>query len=550
MAQTGNSSTWGPLREPVFRALWIAAVASNVGTWMQNIGAEWLMTTLAPFPVMVALMQTAENSPTFLLGLPAGALADIVDRRRLLLVTQAWMLLAATALGVLTLAGLTTSWILLALTFVLGLGSAMNAPAWQAIVPEIVERSELPAAISLNSVAFNIARAIGPALGGFLVAAIGSGAVFLLNAASFVGVMLVLYRWRRTPVESISPTERVLGAMRAGLRYVRHAPELQAVLVRTAAFVTCASALWAMLPLFARQELGRGALGYGVLLGGLGSGAVLAATVLNRLRQRLSPEQLTIAGTILFAAVTAAIAYIRVFPLVFVAMVAGGIAWMTLMSGFNTAVQTVVPSWVRARALAVYLFVFFGGMAAGSAVWGAIAGQIGIPRTLLCAAAALVAGLLTAFRFQMKRAENLDLEPSLHWSDPAVVIEPHPEHGPVLVVVEYRIDPTRAIEFIAAMDEMKTIVKRDGASRWGLFNDPGDPARYVETFLVESWAEHIRQHARITGEDRAVQEHVRSFHVSDSPPVVSHLIAAQAASRTRLRDLARRLRRGPLNHGA
>ena len=389
-------SPWSPLRLSLFRALWVAAVASNVGTWMHNVGAEWLMTTLAPTPIMVALMQTAENSPTFLLALPGGALADIVDRRRLLLFTQTWMLVAAVALGVLTLTGLTTPWVLLTLTFMLGLGAALNAPAWQAIVPELVPRTELPLAVSLNSVAFNIARAVGPALGGLLVAAIGSWAVFFLNSLSFVGVIYVLYRWRREPVESISPTERVMGAMRAGLRYARHAPELRAVLVRTVVFVSCASALWALLPLLARQELGMGALGYGVLLGGLGAGAIVGAFVLPKARRSLSTNALVGCGTLLFAAATAALAYVHAFALLCAAMVFGGVAWMTTMSSFNIGVQTVVPEWVRARALAVYLLSFFGTMAAGSAVWGAVAERAGVPPALLCASAGLVTGLAAA----------------------------------------------------------------------------------------------------------------------------------------------------------
>src|SRR5215213_1818024 len=280
MSERG-SSTWSPLRLPLFRALWLAAVASNVGTWMHNVGAEWLMTTLAPTPFLVALMQTAETAPTFLLALPAGALADIVDRRRLLIFSQAWMLCAAVALAASALAGLTSPTVLLLLTFALGLGAAMNAPAWQAIVPELVPREELASAVSLNGVAFNIARAVGPALGGLIVAAAGPWAVFLLNSFSFVGVILVLYRWRRESVESISPTERVVGAMRAGLRYARHAPELRNVLVRTGAFALCASALWALMPLVARRELGLGPFQYGLLLGCLGAGAIAGAFLLS-----------------------------------------------------------------------------------------------------------------------------------------------------------------------------------------------------------------------------------------------------------------------------
>jgi len=526
-------SAWSPLSHSLFRALWLAAVASNVGTWMQNVGADWLMTTLAPSPFMVALMQTAENAPLFMLALPAGALADIADRRRLLLLTQSWMLVSAVALGLLTLFGLTTPWILLTLTFALGLGSALNAPAWQAIVPELVPRPELPSAVALNSIAFNIARAVGPALGGFVVAAAGTWAVFFLNSLSFIGVIFVLYRWQREPSESISPAERVTGAMRAGVRYVRHAPEMRAVLIRTGVFVSCASALWAMLPLIAKQELGLGALGYGVLLGGLGAGAILAAIVLPAIRRKVSINLLIVSGTLLFAAVTATLATVHVFPILCVVMVFGGIAWMALMSSFNVIAQTVVPEWVRARALSIYLLVFFGGMALGSAFWGTIAARIGIPMTLLFAAAALIAGLIAGYFFPLWMGEELNLDPSLHWADPMVVSEPHPEAGPVLVTVDYQIEPERAKEFVEAMQEMKRTLRRDGASRWGLFNDPSKPGHYVETFLVESWAEHMRQHARVTNEDREVQDHVRSFHVGDSPPIVAHLIAERAPKRNR-----------------
>ena len=520
-----SSSTWSPLRLPLFRALWLAAVASNVGTWMHNVGAEWLMTTLAPTPFIVALMQTAETAPTFLLALPAGALADIVDRRRLLIFSQAWMLLAAVALAVSTLAGLTNPTVLLLLTFALGLGAAMNAPAWQAIVPELVPRDELAAAVSVNSVAFNIARAVGPALGGLLVAAAGPWAVFLLNSLSFVGVIIVLYRWRREKVESISPTERVVGAMRAGLRYTRHAPELKSVLVRTGLFALCASALWAMMPLLARVELKLGAFEYGVLLGCLGAGAVAGVFVIAWARRTVSVNLLVVLGTVVFAGATAALGYLMNYALLCVALFAGGVAWMTTMSSFNISAQTVVPEWVRARALALYLLVFFGSLAAGAAAWGALAERFGLHLTLYAAAAALLAGLAAAPFFPLRGGEGLDLNPSLHWTDPTFVQEPSPDHGPVLVTVEYLIDPARSEEFARAMQDVKRIVRRDGATRWGLFADTAQPGRYLETFLVESWAEHMRQHARVTNEDRAVQSRARSFHVGDAPPVVTHLVA-------------------------
>jgi predicted MFS family arabinose efflux permease len=501
---------------------------------MQNVGAEWLMTSIAPSPMMVALMQTAEMTPLFLLALPAGALADVLDRRRLLLFTQGWMLLAATALALLTLLGLTGAWTLLSLTFSLGLGAALNAPAWQAIVPELVPREELAAAVSLNSVAFNIARALGPALGGVVVALFGPWAVFLLNAVSFLGIMLVLYRWQREPSESVLPTERVVGAMRAGLRYVRHSPELRTVLLRTGIFVVSASALWAMLPLIARKELGLSAVSYGVLLGGLGAGAVLAAFILPTLRRLVSINMLAACATVAFALVTLTLAFVRVMPLLVAAMILGGVAWMSLMSSFNVSVQTVVPAWVRARALAIYLLVFFGGLACGSALWGAVATRLGTSRALLCAACSMMLTLLAALRYRLMAGESLDLNPSLHWSEPMVVSQPHPEDGPVLVTVEYLIDPARAEEFHEAMREMRRILRRDGAMRWGLFNDQAEPGRYLETFLVESWAEHMRQHARVTNADRAIQDQARSFHLGPEPPVVTHLIAEKISEKRRL----------------
>jgi predicted MFS family arabinose efflux permease len=411
----------------------------------------------------------------------------------------------------------------------------LNAPAWQAIVPELVPRSELPAAVSLNSVAFNIARAVGPALGGLVVAAIGSWAVFLLNSLSFIGVLFVLYRWRREPVESISPTERVAGAMRAGLRYVRHDPQLRAVLVRTGVFVSCASALWAMMPLVARQQLGLGAFSYGVLLGGLGAGAILAAFILPAVRRHLSINAMTISGTIIFAAATATLATVRIFPLLCVVMIFGGVAWMALMSSFNISVQALVPAWVRARVLAIYLLVFFGGMALGSAFWGMVATRTSISNALLYAAATLIVGNAAAYFFPLHAGDALDLEPSLHWSDPILISQPDPEDGPVLVTVDYQIDPARAEEFATAMLEVKRIVRRDGAMRWGLFTDPARPGHYVETFLVESWAEHMRQHARHTNEDRAAQELVRSFHSGDFPPLVTHLVAEDFSKKDKRR---------------
>jgi MFS family permease len=519
------TSAWSPLRQPLFRALWIAAVTSNVGTWMQSTGAVWLMTSLTPSPLMVALVQTATSLPFFLLALPAGALADVVDRRRLLLGTQGWMLTAAAVLGLLTLVGATTPWTLLALTFLLGFGSAVNTPAWQAITPDLVPRPELPAAVALGGAAVNLARAVGPALGGFIVAAAGSGSVFLLNAASFVGVMIVLYRWHPSRQKSALPAEGVWGAMRAGMRYVRYAPALGAVLVRTAVFVSCGSALWALLPLVARREMGLGAVGYGVLLGCLGAGAIAGTATLPKVRRRVAVDAHVAGATVVFAAATVALAYLRGFGVLCAAMVAGGMAWTTLMSSLSATAQLALPSWVRARGLAMYAFVFMGGMGAGSAFWGAVAARVDLSAALVCAALGLVVGLTVMTRYRLALSEALDLTPSRHWPEPAVVMAPGPEEGPVLVLVEYQIDPVRAHEFALAMQAVRRERLRDGATRWGLFRDPANPGRHVEAFTVVSWVEHLRQHERVTMEDRAAEARAYAFHTGETPPVISHLVA-------------------------
>lgn len=532
-----NTSAWSPLRQPLFRALWSASVASNIGTWMQNVGGVWLMTSLTPSALMVALMQTATSLPVFLAALPAGALADIIDRRRLLIFWQVWMLAAATALGVLTLLGATTPWILLSLTFALGLGAAMNAPAWQSITPELVSRADLPAGIALNSVGFNIARAAGPALGGLAVAAAGPAAVFLLNAASFVGVIFVLYRWQRKARQSALPTERLLGAIRAGMRYVHYAPALDAILVRLGVFIICGSALWALLPIVARQQLKLQSLGYGVLLGCLGLGAVIGAAFLPRVRQRMSVDRMVAIATVIFAIATLSLAYLHNLPLLCITLLAGGMAWITIMSSLNVAAQTTTPSWVLSRALGFYQLVFQGGIAAGSAVWGIVAEHLGNSTALSSAAIGLIVGLIAATRYQLTAAsEKLDLTPSLHWAEPTVMLDLRPDDGPVLITIEYQIDPTRGQDFAAVMHDLQSVRRRDGAIRWGLFEDTAKPSRYVETFVVESWVEHLRQHERFTVADRTLEERVYAFHVGDSPPIVSHLIYAHKTRTNRTED--------------
>ncbi|MHB8346409.1 MAG: MFS transporter [Acidiferrobacterales bacterium] len=523
-SQGRHISLFGPLREPLYRALWIATIASNIGTWMQDVGASWLMTTIAPSPAMIALVRTASSLPIFLLALPAGALADVLDRRLLLLATQFWMLAAAATLGALTITGLTTPGILLAMTFALGLGSALNAPAWQAIIPELVPQSEVTNAVSLNSAGMNLARAIGPAIGGLLIAVAGPGLTFLFNAISFGGVIVVLYHWRRAPETGVLPAERVMGAIRAGLRYVRHTPPVRTVLARFAAFILFGSALWSLLPAVARFEFGRGPGGYGIMLAAFGMGAVSTATLLPWLRQRVNIDTLLAAATLVFAAGLVMLAWVRLYVLADLAVFACGAAWISLISTFNSGIQALAPSWVRGRAVAVSILVFFGGMSIGSAFWGYIASLWSIPAALTAAGACTCLGLLATRNLRLHGIEKIDLAPSLHWPMPQPVNEPQPNHGPVVVTVEYRVDVSRKAEFLAAMQPVRRIRRRDGAISWAVLSDVADPGRYTEVFVVESWLEHMRQHTRVTKSDRHILDHARSFHIGASPPVVTHFL--------------------------
>ncbi len=518
-----GGETTAPLRRAVFRGLWIASVVSNVGTWMQDVGAAWLMTSLTTSPVLVTLVQVGTSLPMFLFAVPAGALADIVDRRRLLIFTQAWMLVAAAVLGVVTLTGHTTPLVLLAVTLAMGFGVALNGPAWQAVIADLVPREELPAAVALNSVGFNIARAFGPALGGLVVAGAGPGPAFLLNAASFLGTVAVLYAWEREIASTPLPAERLVAAMRGGLRYVRYTPPLRAVMIRSGGFIVFAIALMALLPLVARHELGRGPTGYGLLLGALGAGAVTAALLLAELRRRVSLEQLTRVGSAVFALCCLVVANVRVFPVACIAMWIAGICWLTLLSLFYVAAQNAIAAWVRARGLAVYILVFSAGMALGSVVWGALAARVGTPWALSAAALGMLVALPLLTRFHLPDVTGIDLSPTKF--SPAPRVDAPLDRGPVMVTVRYRVDRGDRPAFVAAMRGIEHLRRRDGAVGWSLYEDAEDPSTLVEVFLVDSWAEHLRQHERATRGDVAMRERARAFHRGTAPPEVAHYLA-------------------------
>jgi MFS family permease len=401
-------SAWAPLGEPLFRSLWIASVISYTGTWMQNVGAGWLMTQMTLNPLMIGLVQAAAALPVFLVILPAGALADMVDRRRFLLLTQGWMVLASATLGIMTLTSRVGPWVLLLFTFLLGLGAVMNDPAWQAITPELVPAEQHASAVALNSAGFNVARAVGPALGGIIVAAVGCGTTFLLNAFSFLGVILFLYQWKR-PIAVRPKAQRVWSAIGAGFTYVRESGLAKSVLLRTGTFSVAAVAMLALLPIIARPY---GARGYGVLLGCFGLGALLGALALPRLRESLSVDGVVVTAILIFAGMTFAAGRAETFALLCVVMLVAGAAWIGILACLNVAAQTMCPAYVRARALSFYLLVLQGGMAVGATLWGALAKRIGVPDALGVAAVALALGVF-ALRGHRITASELDLTPAV-----------------------------------------------------------------------------------------------------------------------------------------
>jgi MFS family permease/quinol monooxygenase YgiN len=526
---------WAPLRRPMFRALFVAQFASNMGTWMQTVGAQWLMGDLGGGAFAVALVQAAVTLPVFLTVVPAGVLGDLLDRRRLLIAAQTAMLLTAAALAVLTFADRTTQASLLALTFVLGLGQAMVMPSWQAIQPELVDRREIPQAATLNGVNVNVARAVGPAIGGLLVAAAGAGTVFAVNAASFLATLAVLTRWGRPLQERAHGVEPFGAAIRAGARYVRSSPSVRRLLWRTAGFIVPASALWALLPVVARDALGLGSGGYGLLLAAVGLGAVAGAFVLPRLRHRLALRSLVGAASLIYAAGLLLLALADHVWVAAIALPPLGLAWITVMSSMNAGMQALLPAWARARGLAFYQLVFMGGQALGAVAWGLVAQHTGLTAAFLIAGGAMLAGAAAGRRRPLADLDaDLDLSPSRHWRDVHATVDVPMGAGPVLVTVEYEVPEERADAFRAAMAPVGRSRRRTGAYRWELYRDAEEPRRFVETWEIATWGEHLRQHdERVTVRDRELEGRVLRLVADGTQPHVTHLIAASPAPRRR-----------------
>lgn len=528
--QQGGSSTFPleradnlpPLRYPLFRFVWCAALIANICIWMQNVAAAWLMVQFDPSPLMVALVQTAIALPAFLLGLPAGVYADLIDRRHILIATHAWMLAATTLLYLLLINDALASWSLLLLTLMLGIGNAISIPAWQASTSDSVPRNALGAAINLNAIAYNAARAVGPALAGALIASAGLEWVFALDIVLLlIVVLLFIFKYRPATSEP-APQEPLLSAMRAGLRYVRHARPLHGQILRTLCFISCASCLWALLPLVADRDR---ADSYGLLLGSLGAGAVLGGILLNQIRSRIvNFHRLATLANLVFLAAMLVAAWVPNLYLVSITLVLAGAAWIGFNSTTSAAFQTTLPAWVRARALAIFMLTFQGSMAAGGVLWGGVANHLEVSWTLTLAAGLIAVGVLVTRRYPLRMGQEAEVTPSAHWHEPRLHYRPSAQDGPVAVQIDYRVAVEYQDEFCRNLHRLGQTRKRDGASHWLLYRDLDDPEHLSERFIVASWGEHLRQRKRGTLADLQQEEQLRQFLRPGTTPVASHYL--------------------------
>lgn len=513
------------LAHPVFRLVWLTGLFANLGDWAQSVAAAWELTVTEASPFLIALIQVATAVPLVLLSLPTGALADIYDRRKMILAGEACCVLGGLGLTVLGFLGLLEPVGLIGLTFLIAIGYALEGPAWQAAVGDMVPKPAVASAVLLNSINYNVARALGPAIGGFLLAWLGAPWVFLIATASFFGLLAAIWSWGWRPARSALPPETLRGAVTAGLRFARHSLVTRRVATRSFIFGFCASSVWALLPLLALDRLGTDAIGYGVLLGALGIGAVCGGFVVHPAREWLGTSWLISSSAFVFAAVLLVLGTVHVTAVIIPVLFLGGIAWIAVVSTYNTAVQLLVPDWVKARAMAIYQMALYGGLALGSVVWGAVAESAGVAATLAASGVALVVGALWALRLRIPDIALVDLRPG----PPRKVDLPAPPIDPrrdaVMVVIEYRIGPEQERDFIRCTARLREVRLRNGASRWSLFRDAADRLKWSEIYFVDSWYEHLRLLARLTAADRELIDKVGRLHQGPPPPAVRHAIS-------------------------
>ena len=520
-------AVWAPLRQPTFRMLWLIWVAANTCMWMNDVAAAWLMTSLTTSPVLVALVQSASTLPVFLLGLPSGALADILDRRRYFIVTQFWVAAVAVVLCLVVLSGYMTPYLLLALTFANGIGLAMRWPVFSALIPELVSKPQLPSAMALNAVAMNASRIIGPLVAGAIIASLGSAWVFVLNATLSVISGFVLIRWKRQHTDSPLGRERLPSAMRVGVQFVRESPRMRAVLLRTVCFFFQSTAIMALMPLVAqRLHVGDegGAGTFTLLLASMGAGAIIGATLLPRLRQALPREKLIITGVSVQALATITVALAPHLAVAVAAMLLAGMALISTANTLGVAAQMALPNWVRARGMSIYQMSIMGGTALGAALWGQIASITSVPTSLIVAAITGVVAMLLVQRLSSSdRQIEEDLSPSQAFKAPEATMAP--EAGRVVVTIEYIIQPGQAEEFRQLMQESRRSRMRQGARGWSLLHSMSQPERFVEQIIDESWTEHLRRFDRVTAYDVSLRDRKLAFHVGEGPPRVTRYFA-------------------------
>jgi MFS family permease len=522
--QAGPTTALNAFRHPIFTVVWVATVVSNLGSWVSAAASGWLMTSLNADPFVVSLVQVATNLPLFLLALPAGAMTDIFDRRKFLICSELAVMVCCTILAIFVSVHLITPVSLLILTALVSAAAAVGAPPWQAVVTELVPRSDLSSAVSLNSLGINISRAVGPAIGGLLVGLFGFGPPFWVDAVSNAGVIGALVWWRGTPRHRSAAAAETLGrAMMIGIRHARYNPHLGATLMRTAAFFLFASSYWALLPVVARAQSHAGPTLYGTLLGAIGVGAIAGALGLPRIKARWGPNRLVAwctAGTALVAMLFA----VCHDPGISLAVgVIAGFCWIGAVSSLNLSAQVALPEWVRGRGLAVYVTVMFGALTVGGLLWGKLAALAGVPSSLIAAAAGGVLAIPLTWKWKLQTGETVDFTPSLHWPMPVTLHEVDGDRGPVLVTVEYRVDAEYRVRFLEALFRMSRERRRDGAYSWKVFEDPAVDGRFVEVFLTESWGEHLRHHSRVTKTDRVLEDAVR-WCIKGNAPITTHLI--------------------------
>jgi MFS family permease len=520
-----DSPTLAPFHAPIFARIWTASLISSFGSLIQSVGASWLMTSIAPSPDMVALVQASTSLPIMLLSLLSGASADIWDRRTLMLIAQSIMFVIAVILAVTGYLGHITPWTLLTLTFLLGCGTALYAPAWQSSVGEQVPRADLPAAISLNSLAFNIARTTGPALGGIIVAQAGPPAAFLVNGLSYVGLIVVLATWRRPRPTPFLPPENMFMAIGAGVRYTRLSPDIRTVLIRGALFGLLGSSIWSLMPLIARNLIGGNAVTYGVLLGAFGIGAVIGALRSTALRRRYSNEIIVRGSTAGYGIGSIVTAVSSWHALSMVALMLTGACWVLALSTFNVTVQTSSPRWVVGRTVSIYQMVTFGGLAIGSWLSGEVANQLGLVVCLVSSGTLMLISALLGYRLPLRQPEGLNLDPSRTWSSESrAQLDRLIDSGPVVVAIEYRVPVEDADGFREAMHELRRVRRRDGAKRWSLMQDMASAEIWVERYHSPNWVEHLRRHHRFTVSDREIERRALDFHQGNDPPHVRHFM--------------------------